>query len=94
MNRIFHTEKCSLVTYFQLSPFCSYTADQVQGRWSTLVTLYQRMVEHNSKPHNEPINIAFKDHIERVFKYVPERNSKWLKIMEKRGKTPKTLKSK
>lgn len=72
----------------------SYTADQVQGRWSTLVTLYQRMVEHNSKPHNEPINIAFKDHIERVFKYVPERNSKWLKIMEKRGKTPKTLKKK
>ncbi|KAG7160331.1 uncharacterized protein LOC121876175 [Homarus americanus] len=69
-----------------------YTADQVQGRWSTLVTLYQRMVEHNSKPHNEKITIAYKDYIERVFKYVPERNSKWLKIMEKRGKKPKTLK--
>ncbi|XP_069163528.1 uncharacterized protein [Procambarus clarkii] len=71
-----------------------YTADQVQGRWSTLVTLYQRMIEHNSKPHNERIVIAFKDHIERVFKYVPERNSKWLKIMEKRGKKPKELKKK
>ncbi|XP_071529650.1 uncharacterized protein [Panulirus ornatus] len=68
-----------------------YTADQVQGRWSTLVTLYQRMVEHNSKPHNEQITVAYKDHIERVFKYVPERNSKWLKIMEKRGKKPKSL---
>ncbi|XP_063859876.1 uncharacterized protein LOC135100671 isoform X1 [Scylla paramamosain] len=68
-----------------------YTADQVQGRWSNLVTLYQRMVEHNSRPHNEPITIAFKDHIERIFNYVPERNSKWLKIMEKRGKYPKSL---
>lgn len=68
-----------------------YTADQVQGRWSNLVTLYQRMVEHNSRPHNEPLTIAFKDHIERIFNYVPERNSKWLKIMEKRGKCPKTM---
>lgn len=68
-----------------------YTPDQVQGRWSNLVTLYQRMVEHNARPHNEPITIAFKDHIERIFNYVPERNSKWLKIMEKRGKTPKTM---
>ncbi|XP_045130992.1 uncharacterized protein LOC123516046 [Portunus trituberculatus] len=69
----------------------NYTADQVQGRWSNLVTLYQRMVEHNSRPHNEPITIAFKDHIERIFNYVPERNSKWLKIMEKRGKCPKSV---
>lgn len=71
-----------------------YTPDQVQGRWSNLVTLYQRMIEHNSKPHNEPITIAYKEHIERVFVYVPERNSKWLKIMEKRGKTPKAFASK
>nr|XP_053628699.1 uncharacterized protein LOC128686076 [Cherax quadricarinatus] len=70
-----------------------FTSDQVQGRWSALVTLYQGMVEHNSKSHNEPISIAFKDHIARVFKYVPERNSKWLKIMEKRGKKPRMLRS-
>ncbi|KAK4297574.1 hypothetical protein Pmani_030027 [Petrolisthes manimaculis] len=68
-----------------------YTADQVQGRWSNLVTLYQHMIEHNSKPHNEHITIAFKEHIQRVFVYVPERNSKWMKIMEKRGKTPKAV---
>lgn len=73
--------------------YCRYTPDQVQGRWSNLVTLYQRMVEHNARPDNEPITVAFKDHIERIFNYVPERNSKWLKIMEKRGKTPKAMTS-
>lgn len=70
----------------------NFTADQVQGRWSTLVNLYQRMVENNSKPYTEKITMAYREHMERVFNYVPERNSKWRKIMEKRGKTPRTVK--
>ncbi|KAK7069957.1 hypothetical protein SK128_000937 [Halocaridina rubra] len=70
----------------------TFTADQVQGRWSTLVNLYQRMVENNSKPHNEKMTMAYKEIMEQVFNYHPERNAKWLKIMEKRGKMPKSVK--
>ena len=58
------------------------------------MNLYQRMVENNSKPHTEKISMAFQEQMERVFNYVPERNSKWRKIMEKRGKTPRSVKSK
>ncbi|CAL4181990.1 unnamed protein product [Meganyctiphanes norvegica] len=79
------------IRQFLISNGYQYTANQVQGRWNSLVTLYQRMIEHNSKPHNEAITIAYKEHIERVYKYVPERNIKWLKLMEKRGRTPKKL---
>ncbi|XP_042237293.1 uncharacterized protein LOC121876307 isoform X2 [Homarus americanus] len=66
-----------------------YTADQVHGRWNALVTLYQRMMEHNSNQSNEPMTVAYQDAIESVFKYVPERKTKLAKIREKQGQSAK-----
>nr|XP_053628557.1 uncharacterized protein LOC128685939 [Cherax quadricarinatus] len=69
-----------------------FTADQVQGRWNALVTLYQGMVDHNSKSNNEPISIAFKDYVEQIYKYSPEASSRRRKIKKKQRK-PRTLRS-
>lgn len=73
--------------------FCRYTADQVYGRWNALVTLYRRMIEHNSDPSNELMTVAYQDAIESVYKYVPERKTKLAKIREKHGQSSKVFKS-
>lgn len=71
-----------------------YTADQVYGRWSALVTLYRRMIEHNSDANNELMTVAYQDAIESVYKYVPERKTKLAKIREKHGQSSKIFKKK
>nr|XP_053628904.1 uncharacterized protein LOC128686166 isoform X2 [Cherax quadricarinatus] len=71
-----------------------YTAHQVHGRWTALVTLYQRMAEHNSNHGNELLTVAYQDAIETVFKYVPERKTKLAKIREKQGQSCKEFQKK
>lgn len=54
----------------------SYTAHQIHGRWNALVMLYQRMVDRNANPDNEPLEMAYKDLIEPMFPYVSSKKRK------------------
>ncbi|KAK3864898.1 hypothetical protein Pcinc_029448 [Petrolisthes cinctipes] len=53
-----------------------YTTHQVQGRWSILVTLYRRMVQHNTRPvnKNQSLTMAYQEAMEAIFNRVPVNN--------------------
>uniref|UniRef100_A0A0P4W805 Myb-like domain-containing protein n=2 Tax=Scylla olivacea TaxID=85551 RepID=A0A0P4W805_SCYOL len=56
-----------------------YTIQMVEGRWRNLVTLYKTMVDHNSIPNVELQTVAYKEDLEELVKYVPQRRNNYEK---------------
>ncbi|XP_050726620.1 uncharacterized protein LOC127003719 isoform X1 [Eriocheir sinensis] len=51
----------------------------VEGRWRNMVTLFKTMVDHNSIPNVEPQVVAYKEDLEELVKYVPQRRNNYEK---------------
>ncbi|XP_045131585.1 uncharacterized protein LOC123516354 isoform X2 [Portunus trituberculatus] len=51
----------------------------VEARWRNLVTLYKTMVDHNNIPNVEPQTVAYKEDLEELVKYVPQRRNNYEK---------------
>lgn len=44
-----------------------------------MVTLYKTMIDHNSIPNVEPQAVAYKEDLEELVKYVPQRRNNYEK---------------
>lgn len=56
------------------------------------MTLYKTMVDHNSIPSFEPHAVAFKEDLEKLVNYVPQRRNNYEKKVGRSVKMGKDLK--
>lgn len=63
----------------------------VEGRWRNLVTLYKTMIDHNSMPNIEPQVVAYKEDLEELVKYAPQRRNNYEKRVGRSVKLGKEI---